>query len=45
MNKDDAEGSCQRDCLGGDSIIQNGRGGRGKATWWGKEQCASFGTQ
>lgn len=44
MNKDDTEGSGQRDCLGGDGIIQNGRGGRRKASWLGKEQCASFGT-
>lgn len=33
MNKDDNEGSDWRDCLGGDGIIQNGRGGRRKASW------------
>lgn len=44
MNKDDTEGYGQRDCLGDDGIIQNGRGDRRKASWLGKEQCASFGT-
>lgn len=44
MNKDDAEGSGQRDCLGGDSMLQNRRGGRRKTSWLGREQCASFET-
>lgn len=35
MNKDDAEGAGQRDCIGGDSIIRNGRGGRGRQPCWG----------
>lgn len=39
MNKDDAEGSGQRDCLGGDSIIQNGRGGKRKATLLGRNNA------
>lgn len=44
MNKDDTECSGQRDCLGGDGIVQNGRGDKRKSNWLGKEKCTSWGT-
>ena len=44
MNKDDTEGTGQIDCLGVDSVIQSGRGGRRKTSCLKEEQCTSFGT-
>jgi hypothetical protein len=37
MNKDDTKVSGQRGSPGGDGIIQNGRGGRKKTSWFREE--------